>query len=70
MQEQEFLGGFMDCFLWQQVMEPTRYRTQQAENILDLIMTNGEAIIEHVDYSEPVRESDQLHLEWKLCCYG
>lgn len=27
-QEQELLEGFMDCFLWQHVMEPTRYRTQ------------------------------------------
>jgi Endonuclease-reverse transcriptase len=68
-QEQEFLEVFMDCFLWQHVMEPTRHRTQQAANILDLYMTNEEGMIEHVSFSEPIGRSDHLCLEWNLCCY-
>ena len=53
-QGQEFTEGFMNCFLWQRVMKTTRYRSQQAANILDLSMTNEEAMIEHIDYSDPI----------------
>ena len=53
-QEHEFMEGFRDWFLWQHVTEPTRYRLNQRANILDLVMTNEQAMVENIDYGEPV----------------
>ena len=69
-QEQEFLSSFRDWFLWQHVKEPTRYRSQQTANILDLVMTNEEDMIQHINYNEPVGKSDHLCIDWNLNCFA
>jgi len=46
--EQEFLDCFRDSFLWQHVTQPTRFRGDQTANILDLIMTNEESMIDDI----------------------
>ena len=44
------------------VSEPTRYRTGQRSNILDLILTNNIYVIEDIDYQEPLGLSDHISM--------
>jgi exonuclease III len=67
--EQGFLDTYRDCFLWQHVTQPTRYRALQSANILDLVMTNEEGMIQEVEYNEPVGKSDHLVLNWTYNSY-
>lgn len=47
-------------------MKPTRYRTQQTANVLDLVFTNEESMINEIKYEEPIGKSDHLCLVWSL----
>ena len=40
-----FIECIRDCFLFQHVLEPTRYRTDNVLSISDLVLTNGENMI-------------------------
>jgi len=64
-----FLTGCMDSFLFQHVQQPTHYRAQQKANVLDLLFTNEEGMVDGLEYREPVGSSDHLLLEWTLNCY-
>ena len=63
-----FIANLNDNFLSQHVLEPTRIRLDQTQNILDLIISNGE-FINNINYSEPVGFSDHEVLtfdcDWK-----
>ena len=41
-----FLEGITDCFLFQYVREPTRFREGQITSILDILLTNEENMVE------------------------
>lgn len=69
-QEHMFLEGFRDWFLWQHCSLPTRFRTQQTANILDLVMTNEEGMIDKINYDVPIGKSDHLVLDWEYQCYA
>lgn len=58
---QEFLDLSQDCFLFQKVLEPTR-----GENILDLILTNEESMVEEVEVIEPLGKSDHNLIEFAI----
>jgi len=62
----EFLENCREWFLCQHVMKPTRYRTQQTANVLDLVFTNEESMINEIKYEEPIGKSDHLCLVWSL----
>ena len=62
-QEQLFLDKFRDWFLWQHVDRPTRYRHGQSANILDLVMTNEENMLDLVSICEPIGKSDHATLQ-------
>jgi len=68
-QEYQFIKSFKECFLWQHIDKTTRYRTQQKLNILDLVLTNEQGMVDKIIYSDPVGKSDHLTLEWILYCY-
>ncbi len=68
-QEQNFLESFRDWFLWQHCTQPTRFRAQQNENILDLVMTNEQGMVDKIQYNEPIGKSDHLVLNWEYRCY-
>jgi len=51
--EQDFLDYFRDSFLWQHVTQPTRFHGDQTANILELIMTNEERMIDDLNYVDP-----------------
>jgi len=58
--EQEFLDYFRVSFLWQHVTQPTRFRGDQTANILELIMTNEERMIDDISCVDPIGKSDHL----------
>src|SRR5208282_5508868 len=59
----------MEWFLWQHVKKPTRHRAEQTANILDLVFTNEEGMVENLQYDEPVGNSDHLMITWTCNCY-
>lgn len=69
LEERRFLDGFRDWYLFQHVAQPTHYRAMQTANILDLIFTSEEGMIDEIQYNEPIGKSHHLTLEWTLKCY-
>ena len=58
----KFIETLRDCFLFQNVTEPKRYRENEMSNILDLIITNEEGTVQDLNYHPPLGESDHLCL--------
>ena len=58
----KFIETLRDCFLFQNVTEPKRYRENETSNILDLIITNEEGTVQDLNYHPPLGESDHLCL--------
>ena len=58
----EFLDSVMDAYLTQHITEPTRYRTGQKENVLDLIFTLHEDVVEDIKYLPPIGKSDHCSI--------
>ena len=65
----DFLTCVQDCFLFQHVYEPTHYRALQKANILDLILTNEESMVDTLTYNEPIGKSHHVCLSWNYNCY-
>ena len=61
--EEVFLNSFRDLFLWQHSEKPTHYREGQTVNILDLVFTSEEEMIDKINYCEPIGKSDHLTLD-------
>lgn len=57
----DFLKLIQDCFLFQHVNKPTR-----GDNILDLILSSEENIVEGVQIWEHLGKSDHSMVNWKL----
>ena len=51
-------------------MEPTRYRPGETPNILDLVFTNEQTMINEVQYLPGLGCSDHVCLSFKFMCYG
>ena len=67
---QEYLTRFVntihDCFLFQHVKQPTRYREGETSNILDLILTNEEGMIDTIDHYPGLGKRDHECLVFDL----
>ena len=63
-----FLNDFHSCFLYQHVKKPTRYRSGEIPNLLDLIMTNEEGMIPLVEHLPGLGKSDHECLLFDLKC--
>jgi len=61
--EHEFLDFFGTVFYGKVVTQPTRLRGDQTANILDLIMTNEERMIDDISFGDPTGKSDHLTME-------
>ena len=72
---QMFLDAILDSYLVQVIDKPTR-----GDNILDLILTSNEALVENINIEEPFASSDHcvvkfditcniIRKDWKLCYY-
>ncbi len=52
----------MDSFSYQHVIEFTIYREGQNPSILDLILINGEGMVNNLQYAQPLGKSDHFRL--------
>ena len=67
--EGKFIENIRDNFLFQHITKPTRGRLGNKSNILDLIFTNEEGMIEDVTYENPLGKSDHAVLLINHRCY-
>ena len=65
-QHQDFIETLQDCYLFQHVTEPTRYRDGESSNILDLILSNEEGMVNDLTYHPPIGESDHVCLRFSV----
>ena len=66
--QQKFLDILQENF-WQQLIDqPTRVRGTDRPSILDLLITNESSLIDKIDYTPPLGNSDHLMLEIQTCC--
>ena len=61
-----FLNTLKDCYLYQHVTEPTRYRVNQTPNLLDLILSSEEGMVQDLQYLPALGESDHVCLRFKV----
>ena len=65
---------FVDCLrdncLYQHVTSPTRRRIGYNANILDLVITNEECMIDELVHESPIGKSDHSVLTMKYKCYA
>ena len=65
----QFLEMLKDCFLTQQVNQPTRFRPGETPHILDLILTNEDGMVNHLFHEAGLGKSDHVILRFELACY-
>ena len=65
----QLLECVRDCFMYQHVAEPTRFRIGEISSILDLIFTNEENMISELKYMAGLGKSDHLQLTFNFNCY-
>jgi hypothetical protein len=65
-EEDAFLNTTSDIFLQQLVTNPTRHRINQTSNLLDLVLTNNENIVNEITHLPPLGKSDHDILQISL----
>ena len=63
---QKFIETVQDAYLFQHITKPTRHREDQFSNCLDLIFTNEEEMIQHIEITDPLGISDHCTLLFDL----
>ena len=63
-----FLETLQDCYLYQHVTEPTRFRVNETPNLLDLLLSSDESLIKDLSYLPPLGESDHACLRFDVIC--
>ena len=66
--ENNFLDCVQNALLFQNVLEPTRWRGDVTPHVLDLVFTNEENMVEDVQYLGPLGKSDHCVLLFKVIC--
>ena len=62
----EFLDAINNSYLLQHIKFPTHHRQDQPSNVLDLVITSEESMIEEVNKEAPLGKSD--HAVYKMKC--
>lgn len=65
----KFLEALDDCFLRQQVSQPTRFRPGETPHILDLILANEDGMVRNLKHEAGLGKSDHVILRFDLFCY-
>ena len=67
----KFLDVVHDCFLFQHVLQPTRFRFREGEpsNLLDLLLTNEEGMLTHLQFLPGLGRSDHVVMSFEMACY-
>ena len=68
-EEAIFLEIIKDTYLYQHIMQPTRYRESQQANILDLVLTNEEHMIDNITILPGLGKSDHCIITFDYLCY-
>lgn len=66
--EHKFIECLRDNFIYQHIQEPTRFRENQTENVLDLILTKDACNIENLIIEPPLGLSDHATLIFDYVC--
>ena len=66
---QMFLDSVQDIYLYQHILEPTRYRVNTTPHTLDLIFTNEEGMVSDIQYLPGIGHSDHVCIKFNLVCY-
>jgi len=64
----KFLETIKDTFLFQHIRTPTRSRSCQTSNILDLVFTREEEEIKDLVIEAPLGHSDHAVITFRMCC--
>ena len=67
---QLLLDAVNSCCLFQHVTEPTHYRLNTTANILDLVFTNEDGMINNIEYLPGIGASDHLCLQFNFICHS
>ena len=62
----DLIDTLQDCYLFQHVTEPTRYRDGERPNLLDLILSTEERMVHNLTYHPPLGETDHLCLKFNV----
>ena len=65
-----FIEAIQDCYLYQHVHKPTRFRLGESASILDLIFTNEEGMVKNLDYLPGLGSSDHVVLKFDLVSFS
>ena len=65
----QLMDYYDDLFLFQHITEPTRFRQEEIPNLLDLVFTNEQDMINNLSYLPPLGSSDHICIEFDLICY-
>ena len=65
----EFLDAINDSNLSQHIEFATRHRQDQTSNVLDLVITGQESMIEEINEEAPLGKRDHAVIKMKLRCY-
>ncbi len=64
-----FLESVRDAYLYQHVSDATHFRSNQQANILDLVFTNEESMIQSIVHTAPLGKSHHALLHFNFNCY-
>ncbi|CAH8605723.1 unnamed protein product [Dicrocoelium dendriticum] len=69
-----FASGLIDLLhtapLYNHTYQPTRFRSNNQPSLLDLVLTNEELMVEHVEYDAPLGLSDHCVLRFDFICFA
>ena len=66
----KFIEAVNDCYLFQHISEPTRFREGQVALILDLVFSNEELMVSDIEYLPSISKSDHVSLSFNFNCYA
>ena len=63
----DFIEVLQNCFFYQHVTKPTRYRQNERSNILDLILSSEEGMVQDLTCHPSLCENDHVSIEFNVC---
>ena len=67
--EAQFIETLRDCYLYQQLLEPTRSRSTDNPSLIDFLLTNEVMQVSDIVYHAPLDKSNHCVIICKYHCY-
>ena len=67
--EAQFIETIRDCYLYQQLLEPTWSRSTDNPSLTDLLLTDEVTQVSDIEYHAPLGKSDHCVITFKHHCY-